>query len=195
MSLSLTDVAVIAYFVLLAIAGWWASSADREWRQRIAARGLVPELAPGGLADRAEDSVADEVRYLAQGFSIGRRLRALAAHVDPDPDTESWRVRGHHRLHLLGVVAVVAWWLPMATLVLPAWYKTLRLGTDLLGALFLLGALTILASLALRFVRTAIIYGNGQGVSLRQVVGQGFGLFFVLAIFLLIAVFRSAAGA
>jgi hypothetical protein len=195
MSLSLTEVAVAAYFVLLATAGWWASSADREWRQRIRARGIVPELAPGGLADRTQDGLVDEVRYLVKGFSVGRQLRALAAEVDPDPDTEAWRVRGLHRLHLLGVTGVVAWCLPIATLVLPAWYKTLRLGSDLLGALFLLGALTILASLALRFVRTAITYGNGQGVSLRQVVGQGFGLFFVLAILLLIAVFRSGAGA
>lgn len=195
MSLSLTDAAVLAYFIILAAAAWWASSADREWRRRIAARGLVPEFASGGLAEQAQDSVAGEVRYLRKGFSLGRRLKDLAANVDPDPETESWRVRGLHRLHLLGVTAVVAWWLPIASLVLPAWYKTLRLGSDLLAALFLLGALTIVASLALRFLRTAIIYGNGHDVSFRRVVGQGVALFFVLAIFLLFAVLRSAVGA
>jgi hypothetical protein len=195
MSLSLTDAAVLAYFVVLVTAAWWTSSADREWRRRIAARGLVPELAPGGLADRAQDSLADEVRYLVRGFSIGRRLKDLAAHADPDPDTESWRVRGLHRLHLLGVTAVVAWWLPIATLVLPVWYGRLRPATDLLVALFLLGAIAILASLALRFVRTSIAYGNGQDVPFRRVVGQSFGLFFALGVFWVLAALGPASPA
>lgn len=190
--LTLTDLATLAYLGVLALIGSWVASADRQWRQRAAARGLMDFAPGGGVQPAAFASAWEEIAYLVRTMLVVRRLQAVADREDTDPATEAWRVRMHRRLHVLAVVALAGLSLPAASIIVPMAVSALPLGTAVITAIFAIGLTTIYGSAVFQFARRAIAYGNGEPLSLRHVIGQAVGIVFVLAVFVLFAAWRGA---
>ena len=178
--MTLVDLGVIGYFVLLVATAWWANHANKQWLRRVTERGLTPEYAPGGLRELSETSARASLSYLLQGPLLGLRDARLKSVPDADPETESWRLRSRNRMQLLVVVGVCAWALPTAAAVLPPWLDLLPDMPPSLRLAILAIMLTILGAQSLRLVRSVLAYGNAETLGIRKLVLDAIGVAAVL---------------